>query len=161
MPHYRMKKNKKNAQGDMMKHTYLFSEGKWTAEGKYFDKNEVCWKLSGMTAVTYRQDFWKLEGYIDVFFTETAQFENSYKALYRQGDNVIPWESFNTTFGSLKGKFTVSDDCITSNYASDDGKVTGWEVLIQINADKYKNVGVFFVNCKKLASWLVTFKKIS
>ena len=142
-----------------MKHTYIYDEGQWTAEGFYFDENEARYEVYGETSVIREREHRRLEGFMDVSFSQPSRFTNSYKIYYGKSPDLMEWESFNPGLGTLKGKFVTNGNTITSSYTSNDGSVTGWEILIQEKSGLYKNVGVCYVNNKKLSSWCVVLKK--
>ncbi len=143
-----------------MEHTFLFQEGLWTTEGKYFDAESNIIPVKGESKITHLQDIWLNNGYMALFKDIPIEFQDKYKIVPFEDDkDMTTWESFNPSLGVLIGKFVVIDDSIISSFVAENGRYSGHECLTKVSDTEYKNIGVIFKGENKLYSWSVKLTK--
>ncbi|MBR9999546.1 MAG: hypothetical protein KFF73_11275 [Cyclobacteriaceae bacterium] len=142
------------------RHTYLFETGKWKAIGTYFDENGIPVNVTGESSMDVTKKIWTLHGFMELQLDDPIKIFNRYiiKPFDPQKDHTT-WISENPALGKLKGRFTIVNDMIISQYQSEDGKFSGSEVLLFIDDDQYQNWGVVFENDFKISSWEVMLER--
>jgi len=143
-----------------MKHTFLFEEGKWVADGIYSDEKCEVFRVEGQTRIIHNDGTWINEGSMKVFADTPVEFLNRYEITpFGDGSEITGWKSFNPALGELKGMFIVVEDTIMSKYSSADGQYSGFEYLKKIDDMTYENRGFALFRDRKLSSWAVLLKK--
>jgi len=144
-----------------MKHSYIFEEGNWKAEGLYFDHENNKVEVYGETTIQHLKYEWVLDGFMELKTDNPVRFFNKYsiKPISDKKD-YTEWTSENPALGKLIGKFMIIGDTILSSYISENGIYSGTECLYKIDETKYLNRGFAFNGENKLSSWEVTLKRI-
>jgi hypothetical protein len=144
-----------------MKHTFLFQEGYWNAEGYYFDDMERPLPLTGTTRITHLDGLWVNEGEMEINAgNKFIKIYNRYEIVpFRAGKNQTTWESRNPDLGILLGRFVIVDDAILSTCRAKSSGYTGTEFLLKVTETHYKNRGVLFKESDKLSSWCVDLRR--
>ena len=144
-----------------MKHTFLFMEGTWIAQGHYFDDADRALPLEGMTRVTHTDKLWLNEGEMEIKAGDKPiKIYNRYEIVpFKEGSYVTTWESLNPDLGTLLGRFLVVDDTIISTCCSKTGEYIGAEFHLKVSDVHYKNRGVFFKKSDKLSSWSIDMQR--
>ncbi len=135
-----------------MKHTYLFEEATWLAEGTYFDEEGKGTPFTGRTVIRHGT-VWLVEGTMDLQRVPPVSFHHDYDIVPFTSRDATTWISENPALGKLTGQFAVVGAWILSVYHSEDGRHQGAESLQYIAADRYEGVGALFVEGAKLSSW--------
>lgn len=146
-----------------MKHTFLFQEGIWIAQGHYFDDMDRALPLEGMTRIMHLEALWINEGEMEIKAGDNPiTMYNRYEIIpFREGGNETTWESLNPDIGTLLGRFVIVDDAIISTCRSQSGGFSGSEFLLKVSDTHYKNRGVLLKGHDKLSSWSVDLRKTS
>ncbi|HOM03198.1 MAG TPA: hypothetical protein PLH43_10265 [Acetivibrio sp.] len=144
-----------------MKHTYIFEEGNWKAEGLYFDHENNCVGVYGETSIKHLKDEWILDGFMELKTENPIRFFNKYsiKPISDRKD-YTSWTSENPALGKLIGKFMIIGDTILSSYISENGIYSGTESLFKIDENTYLNRGFAFNRENKLSSWEVKLERV-
>ncbi|MFB3925641.1 MAG: hypothetical protein ACE14T_06270 [Syntrophales bacterium] len=143
-----------------MKHTFLFQEAVWIAQGWYYNPEGEAVALEGKTVITHLKDLWLNEGRMKLLSPNPVDLVNQYKIIpFQEGGFTTTWESYNPALGILLGNFFIIGDSIISTCVSQKGTYTGTEFLIQLNDHSYLNRGVFLEEQKIVSSWSVELKK--
>jgi len=143
-----------------MRHTFLFQEGLWLADGSYFDETNRSFPFTGRTEVTHSENLWFLNGRMEILAEKTISIENNYMITpFREGSDMTSWESENPALGILRGRFYLVDDSILSTCVSGSGAYAGTEFLLKKGESNYLNRGVFTDGTRRLSSWVVELKK--
>ncbi|GAE88521.1 hypothetical protein [Acetivibrio straminisolvens] len=113
-----------------MKHSYIFEEGNWKAEGLYFDHENNGVGVYGETTIKHLKDEWVLDGFMELKIEKPVRFFNIYsiKPISDKKD-YTEWTSENPALGKLIGKFMIIGDTILSSYISENGIYSGTECL--------------------------------
>ena len=145
----------------ILRHTYIFNEGKWNAKGLYYDHEANQFEVIGETIIKHLKDEWILDGFMELKTKKPIRFFNKYSIIPKQRDkDYTIWTSVNPAIGKLNGKFMIIGDTILSSYISEDGVYSGSESLYRINENKYLNRGFAFNGEEKLSSWAVTLERV-
>jgi hypothetical protein len=146
-----------------MKHTFIFQEGYWNAEGYYFDDMDRPLPLAGTTRITHLDGLWINEGEMEIKAgDQSIKFYNRYEIVpFREGKNHTTWESLNPDLGTLLGRFVIVDDTILSTCRTKNGGYTGTEILLKITETHYKNRGMLFKGNDILSSWSIDLHRES
>lgn len=137
----------------VLKHSYFFDSLRWNAAGTYQDENGNAFPLTGEVKIIHTETEWKLDGYMEVNFSEPFRFTNCYRIFSTKQDTTLRWESYNPALGKLQGTFEIVGDWIISCYRSENGTFSGTETLLQKSASEYENAGISFQNGMKMSSW--------
>ncbi len=144
-----------------MKHTFLFEEGLWRAEGIYLDGTNTVLQAEGTITITHEKDLWINEGSLKLLLPQPAQFQNRYEIVPFEGDkDCTNWKSLNPVIGTLLGRIVLVDDSLISVYESEDRHYTGSEYLLQISQNLYKNRGFAFKDEERISSWAVELTRM-
>ena len=137
-------------------HTYLFKQGLWRTDGKYFDENGKSYPVEGESRITHRNAMWFNESQMRIFGNENIAFSNDYEIIpFQEGRDFTLWTSSNNALGKLTGKFVRVGDTILSLFRSEDSEYTGTEYLLRISSISYRNWGALFHGNDKLSSWMI------
>jgi len=144
-----------------MKHTFLFLEGIWIAQGHYFDDTDRAFPLEGITRITHTDELWLNEGEMEIKAGEKPiKIYNRYEIVpFEGGKNHTTWKSLNPDLGTLLGQFTIVDDTIISTCCSGNSEYTGADFLLKVSDMHYKNRGIFFKGSDKLSSWSIDLRR--
>ncbi len=144
-----------------MKHTFLFEEGVWRAEGTYIDGTNTALGAEGTITVTHTEEAWINEGCLRLLLARPVEFRNRYEIVpFEVGKDYTSWKSQNPMIGTLVGKIVVVDDSLISVYESQDGVYAGSEYLLQVSETVYRNRGFAFKHDARISSWTVQLTKI-
>lgn len=144
----------------MIEHTFLFQEGEWKASGTYWTDQGVEFNVEGRTTITHGRRKWVNDGFLRLLLKEPVDFYNRYEIEpFGKGKDWTSWTSYNPKLGTLRGRFMVVDDCILSNYASDDGVTSGYETMQKLDTRTYRAWGFAFSGSRKLSSWAVEMRR--
>lgn len=136
-----------------MKHTFLLTQGKWSASGVYTDEEGVTAPAEAELTITHLGDLWLNEGTMRVE-GGTSVFTNRYEIVpLAKGTLTTTWKSTNPAIGVLYGIFSIVGDSILSAYCSDDGSYSGMEYLRQVSTDAYENRGIMLHEGMRVSSW--------
>ena len=69
-----------------LRHTFLFQEGSWTAEGVYFDENWNKIPVEGKLIITHAEVFWFCDSQLKLLQGSKKDFHFSYE--------IIPFEKY-------------------------------------------------------------------
>jgi hypothetical protein len=143
------------------RHTYLFETSRWKAIGTYYDEDSIPVNVIGETSIDIKSEVWTLDGQMELQLDDPLKTFNRYliKPFDVQKDHTT-WISDNPALGKLKGKFTIVNDTIISQYQSEGGKYSGTEILLYIDHDQYQSWGVLYGNDIKISSWEVMLERI-
>ncbi|MGD9899753.1 MAG: hypothetical protein AB7T22_11575 [Calditrichaceae bacterium] len=142
-------------------HSFLFKEGKWKAAGVYTDADGISNHAHGKVIIKHTAGLWVSDGTMYVKGLIDAEIKNNYEIIpFRDGKDFTTWKSVNPVFGLLTGRLMVIADSILSMYSSEDGIITGFESLLQINSRLYRNWGFVFKGKDKLSSWAMDLEKL-
>ena len=146
-----------------MKHTFLFLEGIWIAQGHYLDDMDRALPLEGKTRIMHMEGLWINEGEMEIKAGDKPiKIYNRYEIVpFKVGRYITTWESLNPDLGTLLGQFVVVDDTLISTCCSKNGEYTGTEFLLKVSDMHYKNRGVFFKGNDKISSWNIDLRKTS
>lgn len=143
------------------RHTFLFIEAVWSAEGVYVDESENPFPLVGQTEIVHGATVWINTGSMRINGPQPSELRNRYEiAPFQPGVSCTAWRSFNPDLGPLVGQFVVVADTILSAWRTEDGRASGAESLLQINESEYQNRGVAFFGPRRMSSWAATLKRI-
>ncbi len=138
----------------MKGHTYLFTPGKWSAFGAYWDEAGTEAAARGETTISHADDFWFLQGVVDVAAGPPVSFAHQYEITpFMDNFPSTVWVTHNESIGKMGGVFTVVQESILSNFNSEDNQYSGFEVFVRIDKNTYRNEGVFFKGRRRLSSW--------
>ncbi|MGC9324175.1 MAG: hypothetical protein ACP5G0_05420 [Desulfomonilia bacterium] len=139
-----------------MTHTFLLSEGTWSARGFFLDTEGVRNPVEGQVATTHTEDQWIHEGAMRVLAFPPVEISNRYEIVpFQEGSDITQWTSLNPALGEITGTFSLVDDSILSVYHSADGTYTGAEYLKKITPDVYQNRGMLMSSGRRISSWSV------
>ena len=145
-----------------MRHTFLFEEGIWRAEGTYIDGANTSLQAEGFITITHTPERWINEGALKLLLAKPVEFQNRYEIVpFEEGRDYTTWKSFNPVIGQLAGRIVIVDDSLISVYTSEDGQYSGSEYLLQVSETVYANRGFAFKENEKISSWAVQLTKIS
>ena len=144
-----------------MRHTFLFEEGVWRAEGTYIDGANTALRAEGTITITHAEDAWINEGSLRLLLAQPVEFQNRYEIIpFEEGKDYTTWKSQNPVIGTLIGKIVVIDDSLISVYESEDHLCAGSEYLLQVSETVYRNRGFAFKGSERISSWAVQLTKI-
>jgi hypothetical protein len=145
-----------------VQHTFLFEEGYWKACGHYYTETGQAHEVEGQVRIYHEDDLWINAGVMKVIGQESIEICNRYEVIpWEKGQELTTWVSINPGLGMLVGTFTVTEDCILSDYQAEKGDFSGAEVYIRIAPDRYLNRGVLVYKGKeKLSSWSTELNRI-
>ncbi|MBP1732590.1 MAG: hypothetical protein H6Q55_3019 [Deltaproteobacteria bacterium] len=145
-----------------MRHTFLFEEGVWRAEGTYIDGTNTALRAEGTIAITHTGEAWINEGSLRLLRAHPVEFQNRYEIVpFEEGKDYTTWKSQNPVIGTLIGKIVVIDDSLISVYESEDRLYAGSEYLLQVSETVYRNRGFAFKEDERISSWAVQLTKIA
>lgn len=143
-----------------MKHTFLLTQGRWSATGVFTDETGSSAPAEAELAITHLDDLWLNEGSMTVHGTNKTVFTNRYEIVpLAEGALTTTWKSTNPATGVLYGIFSVVGDSILSAYCSDDGSYSGMEYLRQVSVDAYENRGILLHEGMRISSWAMDLTK--
>lgn len=134
-------------------HTYFTPGKQWQASGVYHDDGGREYHLIGQSFVIRDGNKWTLDASMEVTLEAPVRFSNKYTIFSTDTEHTLTWTSFNPALGQLSGTFSIIGSYIISVYSSSDGAYSGSETLIQLDENTYQNVGVAFINGKRLSAW--------
>lgn len=143
------------------KHTFLFREGLWKADGFYVDESGEQTRAVGETRITHDKNHWYNEGFMKMK-TRSGEItlNSSYSILpLKKGQDSTSWISENQALGRVVGKFTVVGDTIISLFGTGNRRYKGSECLVMTGPDTYINRGCLYRGSLKVSSWCVELKK--
>jgi len=144
-----------------MKHTFLFEEGVWRAEGAYVDSTNTELRAEGTITITHTDTAWINEGTLRLMLPRPAEFQNRYEIVpFAEGKDYTVWTSQNPVIGTLTGRIVVVDDSLISVYESKDRIYTGSEYLLHVSDTIYQNRGFAFKESERISSWRVQLTRI-
>jgi hypothetical protein len=144
-----------------MRHTFLFEEGVWRAEGTYIDGSNTSLRAEGFITITHTPERWINEGALRLLLEKPIEFQNRYEIVpFEEGHDFTTWNSFNPVIGELKGRIVIVDDSLISVYRSDNEEYSGSEYLLQVNERVYANRGFAFKENDKISSWAVSLTRV-
>ncbi len=141
-----------------MQHTFLLTSQTWQATGVYYDEQENCFPLTGISHVRRQEGVWTIEGWLEVAVSPPQRFTNAYEIFASAHPGLYPWRSYNPALGVLAGSMLIVGGYILSQYRSADGRYSGGETLLQRDDLTYENVGVAWRQGEKLSSWTATLR---
>jgi hypothetical protein len=146
----------------MAVHTYLFREGLWTAEGRYYDDSNRPIPLEGKTRITHQTGLWVNEGAMEIKTGDPPTLIHTrYEIIpFEEGRPITTWKSFNPAAGDLFGQFVIVEEAILSTCRSENDEFSGAEFLLKISDGEYLNRGIFLKGEVKLSSWAVKLRRI-
>ncbi len=137
-----------------MKHTFLLTQGRWSASGVYTDEEGVTASAEAELTITHLGDLWLNEGSMTVQGDTTSVMTNRYEIVpLAKGSLTTTWKSTNPAIGVLYGIFSIVGDSILSAFCSDDGSYSGMEYLRQVSTDAYENRGIMLHEGMRVSSW--------
>ncbi|HOS97841.1 MAG TPA: hypothetical protein PLR71_11295 [Deltaproteobacteria bacterium] len=143
-----------------MKHTFLLTQGRWSASGVYTDEEGVTTPAEAELTITHLGDLWLNEGSMTVQGDTTAVMTNRYEIVpLAKGALTTTWKSTNPAIGVLYGIFSIVGDSILSAFCSDDGSYSGMEYLRQVSTDAYENRGIMLHEGMRVSSWEMDLTK--
>ena len=137
-----------------MKHTFLFTENTWSAEGTYYDEKNNPVQGTGESVVTHLKAGWFLNSIMTLPGENPAELKNDYE-IVPFAREVTSWKSANPALGTLLGSFAVVDDSIISLFSSPKGDFFGTEFFTMISESEYVGKGVLYSAAGKVSSWSV------
>jgi hypothetical protein len=144
-----------------MKHTFIFEEGLWRAEGLYVDSTSTALRAEGTITITHGEELWINEGSMKLLLAQPVEFQNRYEIIpFEEDGDYTTWKSLNPVIGTLLGKIVLVDDSLISVYESQDGHYTGSEYLLQVSEGVYRNRGFAFRDDKRISSWAVELTRV-
>jgi len=144
----------------IMQHTFLLSPGKWRAEGKFTDENDVNSMTEGLITIEHDYDYWLFKRRLQLLERSEPDIKNDYKIQpWTEGRDFLNWSAQKTLMGNLKGKFLLVAETIVSQFHSEEGEFIGSEVLLMQDDNTYYNRGITFVGDHKLSAWSLTLRR--
>lgn len=144
-----------------MRHTFLFEEGVWRAEGLYVDGTNSALRAEGTITITHTASAWINEGTLRLMLPKPAEFQNRYEIIpFEEGKDYTVWTSQNPVIGTLTGRIVVVDDSLISVYESKDRVYAGSEYLLHVSDTIYRNRGFAFKESERISSWAVELTRI-
>lgn len=141
-------------------HTFLFKDWTWIAKGKYFDDKNNEYITEGESSFSRDEEKIYNDGYMKIIDEENIELKNSYELdLFKEGETVSRFKSFNPSMGKLEGEVIIKDESIHSYYISEDKIYNGFETVERINDEEYSVKGYFFANGIKISFWELLLKK--
>ena len=145
---------------DKVKHSFLFEEAAWKAEGLYFHADGRAVPAEGRTRITHLPDIWINDGYMRVLVNGGAEFSNRYEIQpFGPNDEITTWRSRNPALEDLSGQFIIIEETIISPWQSQSGAFHGAEVMIMVAPGEYLSRGYAMHGREKLSSWAVRLLK--
>ena len=103
-----------------MKHTFIYKEATWYAEGIFYDDKDNKSELKSEIVITHNKDKWINNGYMYVGENKDFKIENKYEIEIPKGNETfLKWKSFNPGIGILIGRMDIVGDVIISNYTDE------------------------------------------
>lgn len=143
-----------------MRHTYLFSEGVWNAEGTFIDKHQQPYSVTGRINILHKETQWLNYMHIKMFSKQPFQFHLNYVVTPFQTNEVTEWECFNSLIGIFRGKYIIEDDSIINIYRTNKKGNCVVEYYTQIDNAIYDLHGTYLDGEKEIISWKAHFKQI-
>lgn len=148
------------------KHTFLFQDAVWKANGRYWDEDGSVVDIKGKFVISLQSEVWQIECLMDL----TSKPENKYRTLeYKNTYEIKPfekdkdftyWVSLHSSLGKMDGQFVIVDDTILSPFKTRSGTMRGTEVFRKINDFQYENIGTLLERNRKVSSWSLTLTRI-
>lgn len=140
-------------------HVYIFREGIWLAEGRYWDEYGRSVLLEGQTRVSHDPDAWWIESFLNLMTRPPSRVENTYRVTPFAPDSpVSSWAARNPSLGRLNGMLSVVEEGILSSFTSSDGRFSGCEAYMRLDSKSYRNEGSLFEEGRRLSSWAVVLE---
>lgn len=145
----------------MKTHTFLFNEGRWQAYGFMCNGNKKCTPVVGEAVIVHDNQVWLNKGRMRPVLDDSREYLNVYEiAPFAHGSRGTDFSSHNPALGTIKGRLTVQDDVIVSEFRSEDGKHYGKETLRIVDDSTYENRGELFADETVVSSWEVTLHRV-
>ncbi len=144
-----------------MKHTFLYQEGVWKANGIFSDENRQDIEINGQMDIRHEKNSWIAESFLEMQLKEPVQIMNRYQIDVPETEQpFLPWTALNMVLGPTKGHFVVVGDTIFSLFQTSDGQ-RGSESFRKIDDQHYHNKGFLIENDKVVSRWEIGWKKNS
>lgn len=145
-----------------MKHTFLFAEAEWEAEGSYFTDTGETLPASGSSIVSHGKDIWMVDGGLEVETEEgPVEFRSTYRVRpFEEGERVTEWTAENPALGLLRGVFVVLGDTILSQYRAAEEAAGGAETLRRVGDGTYEVRGLVRLGKGKVAAWALGLRRV-
>ena len=142
-----------------MRHTYIYSPGRWSASGTYIIGGRRI-TMTSQTEITHDPGMWRLNENMVLLDGSGTVFSNRYEITPPSTEiAAVSWTSFNSVFGPLRGTFTVDGETITSSYASENGESVGTEIVTRINDNEYRAEGTLRVRGEVAGTWTENLRR--
>lgn len=150
-----------NPRADASHHVFLLEEGRWKAEGTYWQVSGGARPMRGTARIVHAEDVWVNESETVVGDGESpVRFQNRYEVRpLKPGESYTTWTSENPAIGRLHGTFSFVGDVILSAYESEDGRAVGHECLWAADDGSYEDRGVLFVDGELESRWSVRLER--
>ncbi len=137
-------------------HTFLFREGLWQAQGRYYDPSGAALPCEGEARIKHDQGVWRNNGLMRILTEQPIEFENNYEIVpFADDGEITTWRSMNPALDNLRGRYIIVFDSIISPWESENGEYWGSEFLVQSSDKIYHNRGFACRGSEKLSSWAV------
>lgn len=141
-----------------MKHTLLFREGLWLAEGVYTSRENDRFGLEGAAEIRHENGLWIQEITHTILKGNGVSNQNTLEIVPFPDDaDFTDWYSQSSALGKLHGRLMVVEDSILSGFVSEDGVYSGVEYYLKVDDNIYQNRGYVWQMDLKLASWSLRF----
>src|SRR5262245_32316986 len=137
-----------------MQHTFLLEPGRWIADGRNIDGAGEVTRAEGEAVFVHRPDVWVNDSWMRVADGHGSTYRNRYEFQPMvRGESATSFRSVNPALGTMHGSYAFVGDAILVSFATDDRAYSGTECLLQVDADTYRNFGVFFKGNQRMGSW--------
>jgi hypothetical protein len=144
-----------------MAHTFLLEAGLWMATGSFTDAAGRSMPVEGQSEIVHRGGVWVVDGVMRLLGPSPVEYKNRYEVVpFASGSTTTTWTAASAAIGTLDGRFVVVADVIFSTYRSDDGSLSGAEVLIQMRDTRYLVRGSLVKDGALLSSWAMELRRI-
>ncbi len=147
------------------KHTFLFEEATWKANGRYSDEDGEIADVKGKFTISHHSEVWQVECLMGL----TSKPENKYRTVeYKNSFEIKPfgkakdytyWVSMHSSLGKMDGQFVIVEDTILAPFKTRSGVMRGTELFRKINDFQYENKGALLERNRRTSSWSLTLRK--
>ncbi len=147
------------------KHTFLFKEAVWKANGRYCDEDGEIVDVKGKFVISLQPEVWQIECLMGLSSKpeskfRTIEYKNSYEIKpFGKGKDFTYWVSLHSALGKMDGQFVIVDDTILAPFKTRSGTMRGTEFFRKINNFQYENKGTLLERNRKTSSWSLTLTR--
>lgn len=117
--------------------------------------------MTGTFAVIHEAEVWLTRSRLTLHGTAPRAYANDgWVVPFPKGQNVTSWRGDHTSFGELRGTFTLVEDSVLSSFSSREGRYAGTEYLLRVLEGEYSSRGAVLQAGVRVASWRVELVKM-